>query len=61
MKYGKEEYRKEAMKKHKSHWEMDVSDSIFPKANPNNPLDAWTPKNVKDWPCTHVKINECDN
>lgn len=52
--------RKEAMQKHSSRWEIDVSDSIFPKAKKNNQLDNWMPKNPKEWPRTHVKINETD-
>jgi len=55
------DYRTEAIKKSKEHWEMDVSASIFPKAKKSNQLDNWIAKGVKEWPRTHVKINECDN
>lgn len=54
------DYRKDAMEKHKSHWEIDVSDSIFPKARKGNPQDAFMAKNPKDWPREHVKINDMD-
>lgn len=52
--------RKEAMNAHNSRWERDVSDSVFPKANPNKQLDNWIAKNPKEWPRTHVKVTEQD-
>jgi len=52
--------RKEAMNAHNSRWERDVSDSIFPKTNPNQQSDNWIAKNPKEWPRNHVKINETD-
>ena len=54
------DHRKEAMEKHKSRWEMDVSASIFPKAKKGDQLDNWTAKAGKEWPRTHVKVNETD-
>lgn len=54
------DYRKDAIEKSKTHWEMDVSDSIFPKAKKSNQLDNWIAKNPKQWPREHVKVNECD-
>jgi len=54
------DYRQEAMNKSRSHWEMDVSDSVFPKAKKSDQLDNWIAKNPKEWPRTHVKINETD-
>lgn len=56
----KKDYRKEAMDMSKSHWEKDVSDSVFPKARKNVPADAFLAKNPKDWPREHTKINETD-
>lgn len=57
----RKDYRKEAMEKSKSHWEMDVSSSIFPKAKEKNQLDNWIAKECYEWPQPHVKINECDH
>jgi len=54
------DYRKEAMAKSKTHWEKDVSDSIFPKTKKKNQLDNWEAKSPKEWPRTHVKVDECD-
>lgn len=56
----KKDHRKEAMEKSKHHWEMDVSDSVFPKAKKGNQLDNWIAKNPKERPTTHVKVDECD-
>ncbi len=56
----KKDYRQEALDKARSHWEMDVSDSVFPKANKTNQLDNWIAKSPTEWPRTHVKVNECD-
>lgn len=53
--------RTKAMKKHKERWEMDVSDSVFPKARKSVPADAFLAKNPKEWPTPHKKINECDH
>ncbi len=52
-------YRKEAMAKSKEHWEMDVSKSIFSKPRKDVQQDNW--QNKKDWPHTHIKVNECDH
>jgi len=52
--------KKNAMKKCSTHWEMDVSDSVFPKARKDVPADAFLAKNPKDWPRPHKKVNECD-
>lgn len=52
--------RKEAMNSHSTRWEKDVSSSIFPKAKKGDQLDNWIAKNPKDWPRSHVKINETD-
>lgn len=52
--------RKTAFEKTKNHWEMDVSDSVFPKAKKGNQLDNWIAKPGKEWPQPHVKINEQD-
>jgi len=54
------DYRQEAMEKARSHWEMDVSDSVFPKAKKNSQLDNWIAKPPTEWPRTHVKINDTD-
>lgn len=54
------DYRQEAFKKHSSHWEMDVSDSVFPKAKKKDQLDNWIAKPPTEWPREHVKVNECD-
>ena len=55
----KEEYSN-AVEKSKKHWEMDVSDSIFPKAKEKNQLDNFIAKEGEKWPRSYVKINECD-
>lgn len=55
------DYRKDAVEKSKTHWEMDVSSSIFPKPRKNVQQDNWIAKGVKEWPKTHIPINECDN
>lgn len=60
MKHNKKDMRKDSMMKHRTHWEMDVSSSIFPKFRKNNPQDAFIAKNPKDWPQPHIKINETD-
>lgn len=39
---------------------MNVSDSVFAKANMKNPLDNFIAKAPPKWPRTHVKVNECD-
>lgn len=54
------DHRKEAMAKSKTHWEKDVSDSIFPKAKKKNQLDNWEAKSPKEWPRTHIKVNDQD-
>ena len=56
----KKDYRKDAIDKSKTHWERDVSDSVFPKAKKSNQLDNWIAKHPTEWPRTHVKINETD-
>lgn len=56
----KRDYRKEAMEMSKNHWEMDVSASVFPKANKKDPLDNWIAKPGKEWPRPYEKVNECD-
>jgi len=56
----KQDARKEAMNAHANRWERDVSSSIFPKARKGDQLDNWIAKNPKEWPTTHVKINETD-
>ncbi len=53
------DHRGEAMRAHNTHWEKDVSNSVFPKAKKTSQLDNWIAK--KDWPHTHVKVNECDH
>lgn len=53
--------RQKAMEKTRDHWEMDVSDSVFPKARKSEPMDDFLAKPAYEWPSTHVKINECDN
>ena len=58
--FMKKDARKEAMNAHNSRWERDVSDSVFPKANPNKQLDNWIAKNPKEWPRTHVKVTAQD-
>lgn len=40
---------------------MDVSASVFPKTPKKNQLDNFEAKGVKEWPRTHVKINDQDN
>lgn len=57
----RKDYRKDAIQKSKTHWEMDVSDSVFPKTKRKDQLDNWIAKGVEEWPRVHVKINECDN
>lgn len=54
------DYRKEAMQSHEKRWEMDVSDSVFPKAKKGNQLDNWIAKSPKEWPKVHVPVNDCD-
>jgi len=53
--------RKDAMNRHQTRWEKDVSDSIFPKAKKGNQLDNWEAKSPKDWPRTHEKVSEMDD
>lgn len=55
-----DDYKKKAMALSQTHWEKDVSDSVFPKAKKKDQLDNWIAKPGKDWPRTHVKVNECD-
>lgn len=45
---------------HSEHWEMDVSDSVFPKAKKKDQLDNWIAKEPPKWPRTHVKVNDED-
>lgn len=54
------DYRKDAMEKSKMHWETDVSKSVFPKPDKKNQLDNFEAKGPKEWPRTHVKVNDCD-
>lgn len=56
----KKDLRKDAIDKSKTHWEADVSDSVFPKAKEKNQLDNWIAKHPTEWPRTHVKVNEQD-
>jgi hypothetical protein len=55
------DHRSEAVRKSKEHWEMDVSSSIFPKPRKNVQQDNFIAKGVKEWPKTHIKINDQDN
>lgn len=52
--------KKDAMEKTKEHWEIDAGEYVFPRARKDNPLDSFIAKNPKEWPRTHVKINETD-
>ena len=56
----KKDARKIAMESHSSRWEKDVSDSVFPKAKKNQQLDNFIAKSPKEWPRSHVKVNEED-
>lgn len=53
--------KKDAMAMCHHHWEKDVSDSVFPKPKKKDQLDNWIAKGVKDWPRSHVKVNDEDN
>ncbi len=52
---------KKQVKESKNHWEMDVSDSIFPKAKVDDSADAFLAMSGSKRPRPHVKINECDH
>ena len=43
------------------HWQMNVSESVFPKEEYEGPCSAWLAKPGKDRPQPHYKINECDH
>lgn len=54
------DYRKDAIEKSKNHWEMNVSDSVFPKKYNNKQIANYNANSPKNWPRAHVKVNECD-
>lgn len=52
--------RKTAVEKSKTHWEIDVSNSVFPKKYDKKQFANYNSNSPKNWPRTHVKINETD-
>ena len=54
------DYRREAVEKSKTHWEMNVEKSVFPKDRPKNQLANFEAKKTTEWPRTNVKVNDCD-
>lgn len=55
------DYRKHAVEMTKSHWEKDVSASVFPRTKKHDQLDNWIAKAGTEWPQPHVKVDECDH
>lgn len=45
----------------KSHWQMDVSDSVFPKYKESEPMTVWVGRSGTKRPTPHNKVNECDH
>lgn len=43
------------------HWQMDVSESVFPRGYGDDPAGAFLPRPGKDRAVPHKKINECDH
>lgn len=42
-------------------WVKDVSKSVFPRGQGDDPMGAFLPRPGKDRARPHVKINECDH
>lgn len=54
---AKESYKKDSMPRDK-HWEKHLTVSLAGKGTPDG---AFLPRQAKDRPTPHVKINECDH
>ena len=54
------EERTKALKMCHTHWEKDVSKSVFPRPNKKKPQEDFLAKEPEDWPQPHVKVNEED-
>lgn len=44
-----------------NHWQVDVSKSVFPRGEGDDPAGAFLPRPGKDRARPHVKVNECDH